>query len=307
MNELVSAVICTRNRPDLIGQAVKSVLANDYVAFELLVVDQSDDNKSAQVVKGLQAERANLRYFHSSTPGLSRAYNTAIRETRGAIIAFTDDDCVVPTDWITSIAAAFDADPEADMLYGQVNRAPSLIGVVGEVPELPFDKPERLSFRDGFRIYGMGANFAARRSIFESVGGFDEALGGGGPLKSSQDSDFQYRLYRAGATVLLSPSVKVDHYGLRNYDQQWPATLRAYGFGDGAFYFKHVRCGDIFALGLLLRQLSRMVVREGLSWLGVRRRPSRAEYVRSCLAGIRESLHYRVDRHKRLYQVTASA
>ncbi len=193
------------------------------------------------------------------------------------------------------------------MLYGQVLRAPSLREVEGEVPELPFSQPARFSHSDGFRIYGMGANFAARRRIFERVGGFDEALGGGGPLKSSQDYDFQYRVYRAGAVILLCPTVKVDHYGLRNYADQWPATLRAYGFGDGAFYLKHVRCGDVFALRLLVQALGRMSVREFLSQIGVRPRPSRADYVRSCFEGMWVSRRYRIDRRRRMYQARAAA
>jgi hypothetical protein len=123
-------------------------------------------------------------------------------------------------------------------------------------------------------------------------------LGGGGPLRSSQDFDFQYRAYVAGATVLLCPEVKVDHYGFRS-NAQWPATLRAYGVGDGAFYWKHVRCGDLFALGLLARRLGRMVAREALN--GIRHKPSMAEYLRSCFAGIWESWRYPVDRRRRLY------
>ncbi len=307
MTEFVSAIICTRNRPDLIGQAVASVLANSYPHYELVVIDQSDNDRTGEIVGGLMISHPNLRYVYSSTPGLSRAYNTGVRESTGDILAFTDDDCVAAPDWISSIVAALEADPEADMLYGQVLRAPTLQGVVGEVPELPFSRAARFSHSDGFRVYGMGANFAARRRVFDRVGGFDEALGGGGPLKSSQDYDFQYRLYLAGAVVLLSPNVKVDHFGLRNYAEQWPATLRAYGFGDGAFYLKHVRCGDVFALRLLVEQLGRMSVRELLSQLGVRRRPSRADYVRSCFVGMWQSRRYRIDRSRRMYRPRAAA
>jgi GT2 family glycosyltransferase len=243
---------------------------------------------------------AKLRYVHTPKPGLSRAYNIGVRETRGEILAFTDDDCVAPPDWIGAIAAAFDAEPDADMLYGQVMLPAALAGTSDVVPTLPIPRARRLSQRDGFQVYGMGANFAAQRRLFERVGGFDEILGGGGPLRSSQDYDLQYRAYRAGATVLLSPEVKVDHYGVRTRDQ-WPATLRAYGVGDGAFYFKHVRCGDLFALGLLVRRLGRLTVRELLN--PIRRKPSAAVYLRSCLEGIWESLRYPVDSQRRLYLV----
>lgn len=294
----VSAIICTRNRPDQIGSAVASVLANDYPQFDLLIVDQSDDDRTGQIVRELQATHPNLRYVHSSMPGLSRAYNAGVHATTGDVLAFTDDDCVAPPDWIASIAAAFEAEPTADMLYGQVLLPAELLGHDGEVPTLPIDAPRRLSRRDGFRIYGMGANYAVRRRLFDRIGGFDEVLGGGGPLKSSQDYDFQYRAYLAGATILLSPDVKVDHYGFRSHEQ-WPATLRAYGFGDGAFYFKHVRCGDLFALRMLVARLGRLAVREAL--IRIRKRPSAAVYLRSSLVGIRESLRYPVDRQRRMY------
>ena len=104
-------------------------------------------------------------------------------------------------------------------------------------------------------IWGMGANMAMRRRMLDDIVGFDEALGGGAPLRSSQDFDFSLRAYRAGYAILLDHRVTVDHYGSRT-PEQWPATQRNYGIGDGAFYSKHVRCGDLLALRLLLRQFA---------------------------------------------------
>ena len=63
---------------------------------------------------------ARLHYVHSDEPGLSRAFNDGIGRTTGEIIAFTDDDCVVPSDWMSTIAAAFESEPDGDLLYGQV-------------------------------------------------------------------------------------------------------------------------------------------------------------------------------------------
>jgi GT2 family glycosyltransferase len=296
----VSAVICTRNRPDLIGSAVASVLANDYPDFDLLVVDQSTDGRTGETVRALMAAHPNLRYLHTEIAGLSRAYNVGIRETTGEVLAFTDDDCIAPPDWIANVVAAFESAPEAELLYGQVDLPAGLDTTGGYVPTLAIERKERLSRADGFRIYGMGANFAARRSLFERIGPFDEVMGGGGPLKSSQDFDIQYRAYLGGATILLAPEVRVDHYGLRRGDE-WPATLRAYGIGDGAFYWKHVRCGDLYAMRMFATRFGRLAVRETLSVIGLRRRGSFAVYLRSCLEGVRESLRFPVDRQRRLY------
>jgi glycosyltransferase involved in cell wall biosynthesis len=296
----VSAIICTRNRHDSVGQAVASVLANEYPNFNLTIVDQSDNTRTEEIVLGLPARPGQLRYIHSSVPGLSRAYNLAIRETHGEILAFTDDDCVAPSDWISTIIEAFDSEADADLLYGQVLEPEALRGHDGVVPQLHIVRPERLGRREGFRIYGMGANFAARRLLFDRIGGFDEILGGGGPLRSAQDFDLQYRAYLAGVTTLLRPEVKVDHYGIRS-SARWPGQTKAYGFGDGAFYCKHVRCGDVRAIRLLVGWIGRPVAREILSRIGVRRRPSSVDYLTSFLDGMRASLAFPIDRRERLY------
>jgi glycosyltransferase involved in cell wall biosynthesis len=295
----VSAVICTRNRPDKIGQAVASVLANEYPNFELTVIDQSTTDATEVALRDLLDADPRLHYIHSDEPGLSRAYNNGIGRTTGEIIAFTDDDCVVPSDWISTIAAAFESEPDGDLLYGQVVPL-HLDAESGLTPSLPITEPTRLSRKDGFRVFGMGANFAARRRLFTRVGGFDEILGGGGPLKSSQDYDLAYRTYRAGSVILLRPDVTLRHDGRREAED-WPALLTAYGIGDGAFYAKHVRCRDPYALWLLTRRLidafGRVVVRAVR-----RRRPNGGHYARGMLVGIRDSFKFGVDRQTRLYR-----
>lgn len=296
----LSAVICTRNRPDLIGQAVASVLANDYPTFELIVVDQSDTDATRRALAPFQATHPNFRYLHTTRVGLSAAYNTAIAASRGEVLAFTDDDCVAPQDWLRRIATTFTREPDVDLIYGQVVCAEELRGREGVVPELWIGQPRRISRRHGFLIYGMGANFAARRRLFEVVGGFDEALGGGGPLRSSQDFDLQYRVYRAGLVTLLAPEVVVVHYGWRSPDD-WPKTLLAYGVGNGGFFMKHVRCRDLFALRLLLANLvnvgGRDLVKAALG------RPYAGAYLRGLLHGLWESFRFPVDRTRRVYVV----
>jgi GT2 family glycosyltransferase len=172
------------------------------------------------------------------------------------------------------------------------------------VPSLPILRRERL-YKDNFKVFGMGANMAMRRSAHTQIGGFDEALGGGGALRSSQDFDFAYRINRAGMAILLVPEVKVDHYGTRTADQ-WPSTLIAYGIGDGAFYSKHIRCGDLFALYLF----SKVVVRQSARYAKhavVHRALRQDHYTANLFTGIRMASKFAVDREHRLYQETKDA
>jgi glycosyltransferase involved in cell wall biosynthesis len=293
----ISCVICTRNRPGTIGQAVASVLANRYEDFELIVVDQSTDTQTDKALSKYQVDPRFL-YFHVERAGLSAAYNFGISKTSSPIIAFTDDDCLVPTEWLTCIQKAFEKHPGVDMLYGQTLIAPELSQTEGVVPHFLIQEEVLLGGKGQFRVAGMGSDFAIRRELIQRVGAFDEILGGGGPLKSSQDFDFIYRAWRAGAVTLLSPDVSVDHYGLRE-GSDWIATLNAYGVGDGAFYMKHIRCGDLYALSLLMRKLVGLTIREIIN--PIRRKPSKSPYLISCLKGVVMSLRYRVDRSSRLY------
>ena len=295
----ISAVICTRNRPDKIGNAVASVLANDHADFDLTVIDQSTTDATETVLAPIAQADARLRYIHTDEAGLSRAYNAGVRLTTGTVIAFTDDDCVVPTDWLTSIADAFTSEPDGDLLYGRVVPLGSGNDDAVLTPFLDIPKPARLSRSDGFKVFGMGANFAARRRLFESIGPFDEVLGGGGPLRSSQDYDLAYRTYRGGHVILLRPEVTLRHDGRRERED-WGSLLRNYGIGDGAFYSKHVRCGDIYALWLLTRQVvdkgGRRLVKRALG-----RAHGRDQYTRGILQGMRDGRKFEVKRATRLY------
>ena len=300
----ISVIIPTRGRPDLIGQSVRAVLANDHPDFEVLVVDQSDDDSTGQVVRAIAEGDRRLRYLHTLPPGLSRAYNVGAQGTRAAILAFTDDDCVAAPDWLTSVERALTAEPDAEMLYGTVARPASLREDPREIPVLAIARAERIGIPRSFRLYGMGANFALRRTLLDRLGGFDEILGGGGPLRSSQDFDLQYRAYLAGAVLLLRPEVSVDHYGVRTRSE-WPKTLRAYGVGDASFYLKHVRCGDFQAAVLLIHRLVRVVARQVRHVLDPRR-PSQMAYLRAYIEGARESFRYPVDRDRRMYRPRAT-
>jgi glycosyltransferase involved in cell wall biosynthesis len=295
----VSAVICTRNRPDKIGNAVESVLANAYPNFDLTIIDQSTNGETEAISRRVGERDGRIRYQRMSKSGLSRAYNLGIASTTGSIIAFTDDDCLVPSDWIQKIVTAFEEERDGELMYGQVLPAYPENGGEALTPLLRIYKPERLDRTNGFRVFGMGANFAARRSLFVLAGTFDEMLGGGGPLKSSQDFDLAYRAYRRNAVILLRPEVIVRHDGRRERED-WPALLRAYGFGDGAFYSKHVRCRDPYAAWLAAKNfgvnIARVVVKRALGG-----RPEEIYYLSGFVQGVRGGLKFGVDRATLLY------
>ena len=304
----LSVVVCTRNRHETIGQAVESIVQCDYHDFDIHIMDQSTNDLTKKIVEALaqqHSDRCAVIYHHLERAGLSAAYNSGIHVCDGEIIAFTDDDVIVPADWLSHIKTVFEREKDAGLLYGQVLIPKDMESEVAKgiiVPALTFEKYERLSRAEGFRVIGMGANMAIRRSLLEYVGGFDEALGGGGPLRSSQDYDFAYRAYRFGSVIILAPDVKVDHYGTRTRDQ-WPATMKNYGIGDGAFYAKHIRCGDREAFWMLAKLMLRSRLREVRNSLRARKwQPD--TYGRHLMVGYNDSKAFDIDAQFRRYQET---
>jgi glycosyltransferase involved in cell wall biosynthesis len=296
----VDVVMCTRNRAHSIAPAVRSVLASDYPNFTLTIIDQSTSSDTKDAIDAVAGADPRLHYVHTEIAGLSRAYNLGVRETSADLLAFTDDDCIVPDDWLRKIVAAFEAEPDAVLLYGQVVPFEESGEKFHQTPALMDFAPRRMSKRDGFQVFGMGANFAARRALFERVGYFDEILGGGGPLKSSQDYDITYRAYQAGEVTILRPEVLIRHDGHRA-PEDWPALSTNYGFGDGAFYTKHIRCRDPYALWLATRQLAKITARWAYHKLR-RQDTTEGRYLAGFAKGVRASLRYRVDRQARLYR-----
>jgi glycosyltransferase involved in cell wall biosynthesis len=92
-NPKVSVIIPTYNRPDFIGQAIKSVLNQTYQNFEIVIIDDSPNNETEKVVKNFNDPRIN--YIHNKEKGnMPKARNQGVKASspESKYIAFLDDD-----------------------------------------------------------------------------------------------------------------------------------------------------------------------------------------------------------------------
>src|SRR5206468_1190432 len=96
MSPRVSVITIFYNAAEFLGEAIESVLAQDYCDFELLLVDDgSTDAGSAIAQSFAKSEPGRIRYLHHSgheNRGMSASRNLGIREARGDIIGFIDAD-----------------------------------------------------------------------------------------------------------------------------------------------------------------------------------------------------------------------
>ncbi len=119
----LSVVIPTRNRGNQVIATLDSVFENTMPNFEVILVDQSTNQETADAVKPY-LDKENFRYIKTDTQGASRARNVGLLTANGELVAFTDDDCTVPPDWLELIDTLFRTHPEVAVLFCNVFAAP---------------------------------------------------------------------------------------------------------------------------------------------------------------------------------------
>ena len=228
----VSVVIPTRNRGADVLTAVRSVLANQIEDLQLIVVDQSSNDETAQALVPL-AEDRRLTVLRSDTRGISAARNIGLGEARNEIIALTDDDCEVPSTWCRDLFDLMEPLPDLGIVFGTVAPAPH-DSTTGFVPASICARATRIDrVQEMHRIGGMGACMGVRRSVWELIGGFDERLGTGTEFGAGEESELVLRTLLARQSVTQTPALEVVHHGFRTWEQG-RTLIRRYWHGTGA-------------------------------------------------------------------------
>jgi glycosyltransferase involved in cell wall biosynthesis len=302
----VTVCICTRNRGASIAATLRSLVAATYADFDVLIVDQSVTEETAQAIQAEVGEDKRFSYLRSPTVGKSIALNIAVAQARGPLIAFTDDDCEVKPNWLSVLVDTFSHYPDAGEVCGPVLAVPHN-STRGYIPTHMMKRPERVrSLWRMWRASGIGANMAFRQEALKAAGPFDELLGPGAEMHNSEDTDMTCRILEAGYSVCNEPEAIVLHSGFRSWDEDGKLILRRAYLSASLVYMKYLRLGNVAILPTLLCNLlsrciywKKVVLFRWRGGLGVRN-------LLSFLQGMRQSFHYGVDRQRRIYVLRKS-
>ncbi len=307
----ISVVIPTYQAPEHIQRELDSLAAVSYPSWDVLVVDQSTDDCTQQIVDRMKQVIPHLRYRRLRAKGTCRARNLGFTETEGAIIAFLDHDCTVPPDWLWQVANVAARFPHAANIFGDVKPPEGLaqFSEHGWTPaiETPheFEAKAMGDARNRLilpQLTSMGACMIVRRSAARQIGFFDVHLGPGGRFFSCEDSDYTYRTLMAGFSVVRTPHIWVEHYGIRDYSGGAASRhLHTYRYATGAWHMKALRLGDPYAMAWLLRELVLYLSYIRVLNLVRGQRPNGLSHIVMYVRGLIESFTLRVDRSAKLY------
>jgi GT2 family glycosyltransferase len=273
----VSVVVATRDRPAELARCLDHLRAQDTRRpVEIVVVD---NHPASGLTRPVAAAVPGVVLVEEPRQGLAYARNAGFLAARGAVVACTDDDVVVPAGWLEALVAPF-AEPDVMAVTGNVLplelETPAqwfyeMYGGLGRGFERrSFDGTWFRSFRGAVPTWNLGAtaNAAFRAGIFDhpAVGLMDEALGPGMPSGVGEDTYLFYRLLAADLRLVYEPAAFVWH----RHRRDMPALRRQmFGYAKGHVAYNlttWLHDGDRRGLARLALRLPRWHARQLLRW-----------------------------------------
>lgn len=234
----LSVIINTANRPEVLAKCLDSLMTQSDNNFELIVVDQSDNESTKKLVGKYE-----LKYQKSDIKNLSLSRNLGVQLASGEVVAFLDDDAIAEEHWVARIKLAFRNDPEITCLAGRVIDGNSkqvevqfqngIVSEYGNIYEIrPLEGNEYERGKDGWYLRPMGTNMAFDKKALIKVGGFDEFF-----EYIHEETDVALRLIRAGGKNVYRNKVIVTHFQAKSHNRASKYKLNRYAEAKNNVYF----------------------------------------------------------------------
>jgi glycosyltransferase involved in cell wall biosynthesis len=228
-NPLVSIVIPTHNRADLLERAVRSVLRQTYQHLEIVIVDDGSEDGTPERVEFLQEEHSNIVYLRNPRPlGACITRNSGIEAAKGFYVGLLDDDDEFTPNWVEDLVNCFKKNPDWSFVgsdYLSVRRNGTRHS----------HKPGPISLRKILWMSYASVSILVEREKILAIGGFDKNL------TAAQDYDMVTRLIER-----FGPAYRLGKVGfIYHQEHEKPritSTLnkRMRGYYDYYLKFKHL-------------------------------------------------------------------
>ena len=191
----LSVVVLAWNNVELTRRCVASVRAHTSSSYELLVVDNGSDPPGP----GVARETADVVVLHATNRGFAAGMNSGLERARGEVVAFVNNDTVLPPDWDRMLVEQARRDT-----VGIVVPAVTAAGNAVSVRTRPGTTARALP---PFREVPSGVVYVMRTQVARALGGWDERYEPAG----AEDADLCFQVWLNGLEVVLDERVLVEH------------------------------------------------------------------------------------------------
>ena len=173
MNALVSVIIPTYNSDRYIVAAIRSVLAQTYPHWEILVIDDGSQDETQQILQPMVEQYGDrLHYIYQTNQGVSAARNRGIEAATGEFVAFLDADDIFLPDKLAAQIAVFAEQPQLGMVHSGWRRVDAAGNPLLNVE--PWQEIPTLDLESWLRWKPvLPSAMMFRRQWLVEVGGFD--------------------------------------------------------------------------------------------------------------------------------------
>ena len=236
-----SLLVPTLNRSQEIKCLFESLLLSTESSFEVIVVDQSSDNETFNVVS--MFPQLDIKYIKSSRRGLSYNRNIALSNMKGDYYCFPDDDCVFYPDTLSVVSNTL-AEDCVDFVLGRIFCREKKKNIIRKWPST-YRAVNQMNFY--FLTSSITMFFKNKCScVF-----FDENLGSGAKYGACEDPDYIFQMLLMGYHGVYSPSVEVWHPE-QSQKTNTIEKITSYASGFGYFLQKDIGLSKIRLLILYI-------------------------------------------------------
>ncbi|MDF2881119.1 MAG: putative glycosyltransferase [Clostridiaceae bacterium] len=217
---MLSIIIPSYNKPELLKKCIKSIKDTKNSDFEVIIVDNGS-------TEPLFFDEENVRYIKLKfNHGFSKAVNIGIKQAKGNLIAILNNDTEVDTFWIENIINTFEKN--SDIIYATskikslknkelIDDVGDVILSYGRVYKIGNKEKDMGQYDEQCFIFGAsGCASVYRREFFDKVGYFDEDF-----FAYLEDVDLSFRANLLGYQCLYVPSAVVYHVGSATTGSQY--------------------------------------------------------------------------------------
>ena len=233
----VSVIMPVCDEASFLDRALDAVFAQDYPSdrFEVIVADGMSKDGTRELVRRRQEERGNLLLIDNPRRIVPTAMNAALAKARGEIVIRVDGHCEIAPDYVSRCVAHLAA--------GSAEGVGGAVETVGQTPAaraIALAMSSRFGVGDSsFRVLRGKSVFADTvpfpaypRTVIDRAGPYDEEL------VRNQDDEYNYRLRKLGARLLLASDVRSVYYSRSSLTSLWRQYFQ-YGFWKVRVLQKH--------------------------------------------------------------------